>query len=190
MARVHNLSKWKKLNPGGDIVLPGEGGRTVRVDFNVILPTPVHLIRGRGDDAKLIFVGLVEKLDFVEFTAPEGEIRLVCDSDEPVWFFTNDGVVVANDVSEQEHWTKIMTREQRNPQQDLIMWQMQQNAKRREQALQAEILRMQEREAEREAQAQADAAAASAAATAAAAEEVAAAAAKAAKEAADKAAGA
>lgn len=186
MPRVHNLTKWKKLNPGAELQLPGGEGRTVRVEFNVTYPTVVHLVRGKGDDMKFVLVGRVDGVDFVEFTAPEGDLRLNCDSEGEIWYFTNDGQVVANDVSDQKHWTNIMTREQRNPQQDLMIWQMQQNAKRREHQLQAELLRMQEREAEREAQEAAKAQAEATAAAAAAAEQAAAAAAKAAAEAAAK----
>lgn len=171
VVRVHNLTKWQQLQPGAELRLPGDGGRSVRVDFNVTMPTVVYLLHGEG---KMTLIGRVDGLDSVEFSAPQGNLVLVCDSEGDVWFFTNDGVVFANDVSDQTHWTNVMTREQRNPQQDLIMYQMQQNAKRRERELLEEIARRDEREAERVAAEAATAAAEAAAAAAAAAEQAAA----------------
>lgn len=186
MGRVHNLTKWKLLNAGAELVLPGTEGRSVRVEVNVTMPTVVHLLSGDDDNLKLTLIGRVDGLDFVEFTAPQGDLRLTFDTEGEVWYFTNDGKVTAHDVSDQKHWTNVMTREQRNPQQDLMMWQMQQNAKRRERELQAEIARMQEREADRLAQEAALAEAEAKASAAAKAEQEAAAAAKAAAEAAAK----
>lgn len=186
MPRVHNLSKWVQLKPGAELQLPGGEGRTVRVDFNVTCPTVVHLVRGQGDKMKFILIGRVDGVDFVEFTAPEGDLRLNCDSEGEIWYFTNDGQIVANDVSDQTHWTNIITREQRNPQQDLMIWNMQQNAKRREQQLLEQLAIMQDRQAEADAAAAAQAEAEAAAAAAAKAEQEAAAAAKVAAEAAAK----
>lgn len=185
VVRVHNLTKWKRLKAGAVLELPGGEGRKVRVEFNVTMPTVVYLVHGD----KMTLIGRVDGLDAVEFSAPQGDLHLACDGEGDVWYFTNDGVTYANDVSDQKPFTSIMRREQRNPQQDLMMWQMQQNARRRELQLLAEIQRRDEAEAERVAQEKAAEEAASAAAAAAAAEQAAAEAATKAAEAAAKAGG-
>lgn len=165
--RIHNVTKWKQLHSGKGLQNEGLPNRLVRIDFNTMLPTAVMLVDGE----KHAFLGMVEGLDAIEFRAPKGLVHIVADSEGEVWYFTNDGRKIANDVSEQVTFTDIMTREKRNPQQDLMMWQMQQNAKRRELQLLAEIERRDEAIAEREAEdaaaaqlAEAEAAAAAAAA--------------------------
>lgn len=178
--RIHNVTKWKKLENGKGFAFTGMPNRLIRVDFNTMLPTAVMLV-GEGD--KHTFLGMVEGLDAIEFRAPNERVHVIADSEGEVWYFTNDGRKIANDVSEQVPFTDIMSREKRNPQQDLMMWQMQQNARRRELQLLSEIQRRDEAEAQRQrVQDEADATAAAAAA----AETDAAAKAKAAKEAAAK----
>lgn len=178
--RIHNVTKWKKLENSKGIAHEGMPNRLIRIDFNTMLPTAVMLV-GEGD--KHTFLGMVSGLDAIEFRAPTELVHVIADSEGEVWYFTNDGRKVAGDVSDQVTFTDIMSREKRNPQQDLMMWQMQQNAKRREQSLLAEIQRRDADEAERQrVKDEADATAAAAAA----AEEAAAATAKAATEAAAK----
>lgn len=171
--RIHNVTKWAKLGVGQVLELDGDAGRLVRLELNTSERTIVML----EDGEKLTFLATVDGLEAIEFNSPRPRVHIVCDSEGEVWYFTNDGRKIAGEHPDAVSFTNVMTREKRNPQQDLMIWNMQQNVLRRERQLQVEIERRQAVEAELEAQRAAAEEAASTAAAAAAAEEAAAAAA-------------
>jgi hypothetical protein len=75
---------------------------------------------------------------------------LACTSESEVWYFTNDGDLIAMERPEAVSFTKIASRRARNPELERMMWKMEQNMERRlaAQRVEMEALR-QQLEAER-----------------------------------------
>ena len=114
--RLENLSKWTKLGPEGVLALQGEDKRRVKVEVNVAVPTSVHCVAigEDGEPGEPIFLGIVERLDEVRFTA-EGPCELWFSTDDEVWYSTTDGLNTALERPEQVSFTKIEERQSTNP---------------------------------------------------------------------------
>ncbi len=134
VVRIHNTSKWAVLQPGQMLELKGQQRRKIRVELNCPAPTRVDVVEGD----KPAFLCVVQGYEVVEFTAGE-DAFLSCTSEDEVWYFTNDGDVLATSRPEAVSFTKIASRRARNPELERMMFKMEQNALRREAALRAEL---------------------------------------------------
>lgn len=135
--RLHNLSKWKLLQPGEVIEINGERARKVRVEFNTEAPARLDIIHGEGDEAEGTFVAVVHGMETVEFHAHPGN-HLVATSDGEVWYFTDEGGAGATD-REAVSFTRIMNRRARNPQLEMMMFKMEQNMNARMALMEDEV---------------------------------------------------
>lgn len=134
VVRLFNLTDWEYLKPGSILKLDGAEGRLVRIEFNVEAPTSLHLVQ---PDNKHVFLAVVMGLDVVEFRAP-AEVHVVASSDGEVWYFTNHGQQITAET-DGPTFTKLMTRAERNPELERIMWAAEQRARRREAQMAAEF---------------------------------------------------
>lgn len=134
VVRIHNVSKWKKLQPGEVLELAGQDERRVRIELNCPAPTRLDLIQS---DGKPVFLAVVQGLETVEFKAG-ATVQLVATSEDEVWYFTSDGERVAAKNVQAKSFTKIAQRRTRNPELERMMFKMQQNMERRFAMLEAE----------------------------------------------------
>lgn len=134
VVRIHNVGKWAMLKAGEVLELQGDRLRKIRLEVNCPAPTRFDVVEGE----KLTFLAVVVGHETLEFTA-SADAHVVPTSVEEVWFFTNDGDQVAFDVPGAVSFTKVMNRRARNPEQEMIMFKMEQNMLRRMEAQSAEI---------------------------------------------------
>lgn len=134
VVRIHNVSKWKKLQPGEVLELKGQSERRVRIELNCPAPTRLDLIQSDGNP---VFLAVVQGLETVEFVAG-ATVQLVATSEDEVWYFTSDGEQVAAKNVQAKSFTKIAQRRTRNPELERMMFKMQQNMERRFAMLEAE----------------------------------------------------
>lgn len=125
VVRLHNINKWAVLPPGAALALAGTDLHRVRVDFNCSRPTDIRLVEGEGDKMNVVFLANIVGLEAVEFVAAPGA-HIVADSEGDVFYFTDEGTKDSHAI-EQVSFTGLMTRRARNPQQELMMFKMQQN---------------------------------------------------------------
>lgn len=125
VVRLHNLSKWQKLEPGEGIELLGAHDRKVRVEVNTEAPTRFDVVHGDDDDTQVTFLAVVHGMETLEFYAPGGTY-LAATSDGEVWYFTNEGDQTATD-REAVSFTRVMNRRARNPELERMMFKMEQN---------------------------------------------------------------
>lgn len=137
VVRIHNVAKWAVLQPGQMLELSGQHQRKVRIEFNCPAPTRLDLVEGD----KGTFLAVVQGHEVVEFTA-SGEVHIVPTSEDEVWWFTNDGDQTASATPEAVSFTKIASRRSRNPELERMMFKMEQNMLRRQDALFAEMQAM------------------------------------------------
>lgn len=140
--KVHNVTKWRVLEPGQVLTLTGADGeaRKVRVELNCVEVTRVDWVAA---DGRVWFLGIVHGYEVVEFTTYDGDSQLVFTTEGDVWYFTNDGDQVGVDRSmESESFATVMQRRARNPQLELMLWKMNQNIERRLAQQAAEIERL------------------------------------------------
>lgn len=127
VVRIHNLTKWAKLEPGQALQLPGQHMRKVRIELNAPAPTRLDVL----DGAVTTFLAVIQGHEVVEFSV-SGEAFLSCTSDDDVWYFTNEGDNVAVSRPDAVSFTKIATRRARNPELERMMFKLEQNQLRRE----------------------------------------------------------
>lgn len=140
VVRIHNLTKWSVIQPGEALDLPGEELRNVVLDLRVTERTRVDVVADGG----VWFLAVIEPADGVqrlEFGVT-GKVELAFSTDGEVWFFTDDGDSIAYENPEAVSFTKIANRRSRNPQLEMMMFKQEQNARRREELLMAEIAAM------------------------------------------------
>lgn len=125
VVRLHNLSKWRCMEPGKGLDFLGDAPRKVRVEFNTEQPTRIDLVHGEDDDTQVTFLAVIMGMETVEFVAPVGTY-LAATSDGEVWYFTNEGDDIATD-REEVSFTKVMNRRSRNPELERMMFKMEQN---------------------------------------------------------------
>jgi len=133
VVRIHNLSKWSRIEPGNVLHLEGDHLRKIRVEVNCVEPTAFHVLE--GDEP--VFLAVVQGHQLLEFAAA-GTVDLVPSTDGDVWYFTTDGGIDATESIEAS-FTTIASRKARNPQLELMMWKQEQNMRRREAALAEEL---------------------------------------------------
>lgn len=131
--RINNIGKWTELAVDKVLDLAGEGQRKVRVELNCEAPTRLDV--WQGVDKTLLAV--VEGYQVVEFSI-DGEAELAATSEGEVWYFTNHGDDLSVERPDEKSITTIMSRRARNPQQELMMFKLQQNVNKRMDALAAE----------------------------------------------------
>lgn len=131
--RMHNLDKWAQLQAGNVLELVGNDDRRIRLEFNVVERTKIDVIDGNGVTT---FLGMVEGYDVVEFysTATVHVVATPFVDDAEVWYFTNDGEVIASDTPESVSFTRIAGRKERNPELERMMMKLEANMLRRVEA--------------------------------------------------------
>lgn len=127
VVRIHNLTKWHRLPPGGSFNLTGSGLRRVRIEVNCEQPTSFQVIEGEH----VAFLAVVQGLETLEFSVSDDIASLVPTSEGDVWFFTNHGDVEAFDAGFVESFTKLANRRARNPALEQMMFKLEQNMTRR-----------------------------------------------------------
>lgn len=135
--RLHSLSRWKLLEAGKYIEINGERDRKVRVEFNTEAPTRLDLVWTEAEETEITFLAVILGMEVVEFHAPAGT-AIVATSEGEVWYFTDEGEVVATD-KEAVSYTKIMNRRARNPQLEMMMFKMEQNMNARMALMEDEV---------------------------------------------------
>lgn len=140
VVRLHNVNKWQRLSPGEVLSLPGplDQPRKVRLEVNCVEPTRFDVVSGPAGAEEHFFLAVVTGYQVLEFSVP-GDVKVVPTTDGEVWFFTNDGDSIASKNVQAVPFTKIASRRTRNPDLELMMFKMEQNQKRREAALRAEM---------------------------------------------------
>lgn len=145
--RIHNLESWVCLTAGQAIPLFAGKRRVVRIDFNAEDKAALHIT---DPDGNVMFLGLVEGLKTVEFTAgsPEFAVRfpdvedcrllITATSEGSVYYRTVDGDVEGYS-SVAESFVKVATRRTRNPELELMMWKQEQNMRRREEKMAGDV---------------------------------------------------
>lgn len=148
VVRVNNLSKWECLKPGVGLELPEGQRRQIRIEVNCVAPTRFDVVEGRSPtdpDAKHTFLAVVQGLEVLDFRAGgRGPVHVVPQSDDEVWYFTNDGGVGSQKQANPVSFVQIATRATRNPELELMMFKAQQNELRRDAKLADEIRKMRE----------------------------------------------
>lgn len=163
--RIHNVDKWAKYNPTEGLSFIGFANRKIEIDLNAEGPASVVLVGDTGNT----FLATIDGLARLEFIATEPVVDLMITSESEVWYFTNEGGEAAVSRPDAVSFTRMMTRRERNPQLERMMYEMRRNEQRREELLQAQAAEFAAWQAARAAeQAAAEQAAADAAAEAAA----------------------
>lgn len=139
VVRIHNLSKWQCLPAGQGFTFPGDHARRIRIDLNCPEPTRLDV----EENGILTFLAVIQGFETVEFGVGDGQAKLVPSSDGEVWYFTNDGDAVAVEAVGAVSFTNIASRRARNPELEHMMFKMEQNMMRRQDALFAELQTMQ-----------------------------------------------
>ena len=125
MQRLHNVEKWFTIAEGGTLNFGNPNPRRVRVDVNAPHESRLFYVDGEG---KMTFLASVIGRDVIEFRA-YGEFALICEGPE-VWIYTIDGEDVSYKNDAAETFTKIWDRRPRNPELELIQYQMHRNQER------------------------------------------------------------
>lgn len=142
VVRIHNVSKWLTVPAGEILYLKGDGPRRVRIELNAAAPCRADVVvLDQAQRETKTLLGVFQGLETYEFWV-DGTAHLILTTDEDVAYFTNDGGQIAEDRPELVSFTSIMNRRARNPQQELMMFKMQQNINRRLDALAAENERL------------------------------------------------
>lgn len=90
-------------------------------------PTP------KADDRAVAFVALCKGRDRLEFGV-DGEFELMVEGGN-AYVYSGDSTDIATRIVAPVIFTRIANRRERNPHQEMIMWRMQENARRREEQL-------------------------------------------------------
>lgn len=139
--RIHNLGKWKVLQPGQMLPLGGEVQRRVRLDVNCPAPTRFEAV---DDENAVTFLGIVQGLETLEFHASPGLI-VSATSEDDIWYFTSDGEQIGTEDLDTVSFTTLENRRERNPELERMMQRAQENMLAREAALSDEMERREAR---------------------------------------------
>lgn len=126
--RIQNLSKWNVLASGEALQLEGDHRRKIRVELNAPMRTRVDVIA----EGLTVFLGVIEGLDVVEFTA-DGVVQLVFSplneaELSEVWYFTSDGDQYARSTVNPVTFLELpLGGVVRNPQVEMMIFKQQQN---------------------------------------------------------------
>lgn len=125
VVRIFDLGRWQQAAVGVPLVVGGGVSQQVRIEVNTPVATRFDVVVGD----RVVFLAVVEGLETLDFHC-EGPAELVASTDEP-WFYAinGDGVGVPDDG---RAFVKLMQRKVRNPELELMMYKLEQNAKRRE----------------------------------------------------------
>lgn len=146
VVRVHNLKKWRALQPGSALNLGGDAARKFRFEVNCVAPTRFDVLDADGERT---FLAVVQGLEVLEFSTGAGS-TLVPTTEDEVWYFTNDGDQIATGASaEAVPFTKIMQRKSRNREVEYMMMKVEQRMNRRLSEQADEIAAMRENMRER-----------------------------------------
>lgn len=135
--RLDNLSSWKEWKAGDALLVGGFSAHKVVLDVNTETDAAFVVIMPAGDSEAIVPLGTVCGMDRFQFTAPVGaEVRVT--SEGAVWFFTDEGDHITFEALGQS-FVRLATRRERNPQLEMMLFKQDQNAKRRETAMAAEV---------------------------------------------------
>lgn len=148
--KLGDLARWRK-HDGKAIAFGSHKVRTIRLDVRAAAPVMVYLHANADGEVVDDFLTLLPAgLSALEFLAGGGS--LVLDSKGPVSYFTPEIEAVAFENVEEETFTTIAQRRERNPEVEWMEFLMNQNINARMAAMDEEFQRrlaaMEEREAQ------------------------------------------
>lgn len=140
VVRLNNLSKWRKLEPGKTLELPGpeHRDRKVRVEFNTSQPAHIEALMG-ADAKEGTFVAVVNGYEEI-WISGRGHITLAITCDAPVWYYTPESENMAIDL-QQQSFTNLGARRQFSDI-ERIAYQLHQNQVLFQQSMAAEMARI------------------------------------------------
>lgn len=138
--KIRNIDKWNRLEPGEHIKFPGQKVRTIRLEVNCPKETRFDVLEydEYGDTVAGTFVANIKGHDVIEFTTA-GNITVLPTVDEvaaSVWWYTQDGDLIAQVRDGEETFTELVTRKARDPVMERYMYMQQLNFERRLDAMQ------------------------------------------------------
>ena len=139
--RLNSLRGWNLLKSGEVLELPGVS-RRLRLELNVPQAMRVDLV----EDGKEVFVAVVEGYQVLDL-AVYGPCFLtftdaVAEGGGEVWYRSDDGVDSSLKRAAAVSYTKLALRKERNVELDRILYKAEENARRREARLLAELERV------------------------------------------------
>ena len=125
MQRLHNITKWKRVQHGEAVNFSGTKPRRVRLDVNAPAPVAVYYNTTEG---ALTFLALVEGRDCIEFHA-SGEFAITVDGGD-LWWDTTDSEDHSFVIPDAVILTEIVERRPRNREMEMMNYMMNANMKR------------------------------------------------------------
>jgi len=144
MQRIDNLSKWRELAPGEVLEFDRKGHRKIKVEVNAPQETRLYVEKPGGP---VKFIALVKGRDTISF-AIDGKYSLHCDA--TIWMHASE-METSHGPASADKFTKIMQRQPRNYEMELMQRRVMENVNKRldaqageyEKALKAERQRTQ-----------------------------------------------
>ena len=140
--QLHNLDKWVSVEKDKYLALGAQyrnaraiGPRRVALSVNAPYPTRLYLV---GEDGEVDFLAKVDGLEELNFTAA-GVLKIMPDGD--CKFYSRELEQTSVVIPDAQAFVKIATRRQRNPELELMEYQMNRNFE--------ELLRRQSEEQDR-----------------------------------------
>lgn len=137
MQRLHNINKWFEVGMGKSIHFGNPNPRPVRLDVNAPVATALYYVDGNGE---MTFLARVEGRDVIEFTT-YGEFSISVDDDKLVSIYTIDGEDLSFRIPDAVKLTKLAERRARNPEIEMMQYQMNRNIQERLNAVRDEMER-------------------------------------------------
>lgn len=144
MQKIGNVTKWRPLEADGSsaVMFPGEE-RVVRIEVTSGEPAKLFIeYESVDDDDKPVmreqFLARIEGFDRLEFTVP-GDFKLYVEGSD-IMYNCVDGDLVYNVVVAPVIFTRIANRKARNPNLEMMEYNMRLNLERRMKTLEEEAL--------------------------------------------------
>lgn len=125
MQRILNMNAWRMLGDGEALAFTGENPRQVRLEVNA--PDVARLYVGIGNES--MFLARVSGRDVIEFSVDTKFDLIVMGGECAV--YTADGQEWAVKSVDNQTFTRIVERRQRNPELELMMLQATRNMEKR-----------------------------------------------------------
>lgn len=137
VVKLNSIARWLALDPKKGISFDGEPEteRLYRIEFNCEAVTTFYVVQGKSER---LLITLQPGLETVEFYLA-GDFTIVSDEGGDVLFWCADYEPAFVEVLDPEIFTKIATRQARNPELEEIMYRAQLNMERRFAAQEQEI---------------------------------------------------
>ena len=125
MQRIMNVDKWQVMQAGKAVPFASADARRVRLDVNAPAESTLWYIDG---NVETTFLALVIGRDVIEFFAV-GEFSIGCEGGD-CWCYSIDGEDLSFSIPDAVSFTKVVERRPRNPEFELMRYEMQRNMQR------------------------------------------------------------